>query len=213
MEIFDISPEVSPEIAVWPGDVPYQSDVALDMVAGDNLTLSSIRTTVHVGAHVDAPKHYALAGEGIETRDLSFYYGSAQVITVDIPRGSRIEVSDLGRDIVAERVLLRTNSFPDPNEFNRDFSALSPGLVEYLHDQGVRLVGIDTPSVDLFADEDLLSHGAIARAGMAVLEGIVLGGVVDGLYTLIALPLKLRGADASPVRAVLLRESAGDYGK
>lgn len=209
MEIIDISPEVSDDIAVWPGDVPYESTVAMDMKCGDNLTLSSIRTTVHVGAHVDAPNHYCADGEGIGERSLGFYYGAAQVITVHVEPGTRIEVEHVRVPVSAERVLFRTGSYPNPREFNSDFCALSPGLVESLHQSGVRLIGIDTPSVDLFEDKELLSHGSVAKRGMAVLEGIVLDGVEDGLYTLAALPLKLRGADASPVRAVLLREAPG----
>jgi arylformamidase len=101
-------------------------------------------------------------------------------------------------------VLIRTDSFPDPDAWNGDFNALSPELVDALHAEGVILVGIDTPSVDLADDKVLLSHRAIHAKDMAVLEGIVLSAVPDGLYTLIALPLKIRDADAAPTRAVLV---------
>ena len=102
------------------------------------------------------------------------------------------------------RVLLKTGTYPNPNHFNEDFAALSPELVDYLSSQGVQLIGIDTPSVDLFDDKALLSHNAIARHDMAILEGVVLSHVTPGRYTLSALPLSLVGCDASPVRAALV---------
>lgn len=87
--------------------------------------------------------------------------------------------------------------------FNGDFAALSPELIDWLHQRGVITVGIDTPSVDLFDSKDLPTHKAILRHDMAILEGLVLADVPEGTYELIALPLKLAGFDASPVRAVL----------
>ena len=106
--------------------------------------------------------------------------------------------------VKAPRVLLKTGTYPDPNHFNEDFAALSPELVDYLASRGVELIGIDTPSVDLFADKALISHNAIARHDIAILEGVVLSHVEPGLFTLIALPLALAGCDASPVRAALV---------
>lgn len=202
--MIDISPVVSPRLAVWPGDVAFTRDVAYDTDQGDHMTLSAIHGTVHLGAHVDAPNHYAAAAEGIGARALDFYFGPCQVMQVDIGRGSRIEPEHLTAAIAAPRILFRTGSFPEPESWNTDFSALSETLVQHLADQGVRLVGIDTPSIDLQEDKVLESHQAIARNDMAILEGVVLDGVEDGLYTLCALPLKLEDADASPVRAVLL---------
>jgi arylformamidase len=101
------------------------------------------------------------------------------------------------------RLLIDTGTFPDPRTFNEDFAALSPALVDELHARGVRLVGLDSPSVDLFASKDLPSHQALLRHDMAILEGLVLAHVPEGVYELIALPLPLAGADGSPVRAVL----------
>ena len=102
-------------------------------------------------------------------------------------------------------VLLATGTFPHPEQFNEDFAALSPELVEALHRQGVRLIGIDTPSVDPFPSKELPAHQAFLRRDMAILEGLVLKDVPEGVYELIALPLKLVGFDASPVRAILRR--------
>ncbi len=204
-EVFDISPLISPRTAVFPGDVPYSASFSMDMNKGDHLTLSSITTTVHMGAHTDAPSHYSSSGSDIAKRDLSRYMGSAQVIEVSVPQGERLQLEDLTVSVQAPRVLFKTRSFPNPDSWNSDFVSLSAKLVDALAAQKVCLVGIDTPSIDLAEDKHLESHQAVARNDMAILEGILLDAVPAGLYQLIALPLRLEGADASPVRAVLLR--------
>jgi arylformamidase len=200
--IIDISPLIDPTIHVWPGDTPYSRAVNLDMNAGANITLSAITTTVHVGAHTDAPNHYVADGADIAARDLDYYLGPCVVITVDVERGERVYMVPREK-VTAKRVLIRTNTFPDPRNWNNDFASLSPELVGALHAMGVILIGIDTPSVDPFDSKALEAHNAFASHDMATLEGIVLDGVEDGEYELIALPLKLKHADASPVRAVL----------
>ncbi len=203
--LYDITPVVSPRIAVFPGDTPFYRDVLLSIDGGSHLDLSTIHTTVHVGAHVDAPSHYLRAAPSIEKRDPMRYLGRCQVLRVDHCRGRCVEWSDLRDPIRAPRVLFRTGSFPDPNQWNADFAALSPTLIARLHDEhGVSLVGIDTPSIDPSISQTLDAHAAVAARDMAILEGIVLEEVPPGVYTLIALPLKLEGADASPVRAVLV---------
>lgn len=204
MKLYDLSPKIHPGLAVWPGDVPFRRDVALAMAQGANLDLSAIHTTLHLGAHADAPSHFQLGGAGIGEVDPAAYLGPCQVLAVDLPRGTRILPSHVKAPVTAPRVLIRTSSFPDPNHFNADFNSLSPELIEHLHERGVVLVGIDTPSVDPFESKALESHQALARTGMRNLEGLVLDGVPEGLYTLIALPLRIGGADASPVRAVLV---------
>jgi arylformamidase len=201
--LYDITPPVTAALAVWPGDTPPSREVLLDMRRGDNITLSTLRATVHLGAHADAPNHYAAAGEAIDERSLTRYLGPARVVRVDVERGSRIPPDRVPAELDAERVLLATGTFPDPTEFNRDFAALSADLVDSLHARGVTLVGIDTPSVDLFESKELPAHNACLRHDLAILEGLVLEGVPEGLYELIALPLRLVGFDASPVRAVL----------
>ncbi len=204
--ILDISPLVSPRLGVWPGDVPYAAEWALKIADGANLDLSSIRATVHLGAHADAPRHYSAAGSGIHARELERYYGNCQVMAVAVGPGERVRPRHLHEPVRAERVLFRTGTFPDPERWNSDFAALSAELVEYLWRHGVHLVGIDTPSIDPQEDKILESHSAVAARDMAILEGLVLRHAEPGLYTLIALPLKLEHADASPVRAVLVQE-------
>lgn len=205
-EIIDISPLISKSIAVFPGDTLFQEEFLMDMHNGDNLTLSKITTTVHLGAHTDAPSHYSASGQSMESRNLNFYIGRAQVIEVKLPRNSRMAISDIAHTkITAERILFKTNSYPDPNIWNSDFVSLSSELVNYLAEKKVILIGIDTPSIDPSDDKILESHNAVFKNDMAILEGIVLDHVAEGIYELIALPLKIAGADATPVRAVLLK--------
>jgi arylformamidase len=120
-----------------------------------------------------------------------------------VPRRRLITPADLPCPITRPRLLLATSTFPDPGRFTEDFAALSPELIRHLHGQGVRLIGVDTPSVDPFESKELPAHKTFLAHDMAILEGLVLGGVPEGEYELIALPLRLVGFDASPVRAVL----------
>jgi arylformamidase len=204
LDIFDITPTINARMAVFPGDTPFREEFLMSTDQGQHLTLSKITTTVHIGAHTDAPNHYAAKAPSIESRSLHYYLGPAQVIEVVLPRGQRVRVADLqGKKITAPRVLFRTNSYPDPYHWNGDFNALSAELIEHLQAEKVVLVGIDTPSVDLADDQVLESHTAIHRCDMAILEGIILNEVPEGVYELIALPLKIEGADATPVRAIL----------
>jgi arylformamidase len=201
--IWDITPPVSPALAVWPGDTSPRREVLLDMHRGDNLTLSTLHSTVHVGAHADAPSHYGAEAPAIDRRPLERYLGPCQLIDVPVQRGARVGVDALPSGLELERVLFRTGSFPDPTRFNEDFAALSPELVDAVHRRGGRLIGIDTPSVDLFDSKELPTHQACLRRDIAILEGLVLDRIPPGRYELIALPLRLVGFDASPVRAVL----------
>ncbi len=201
--LYDITPPISPDLKVWPGDTPPSREVLLDMNRGDNLTLSTLHATVHLGAHADAPSHYGRDAPSIEQRNLELYVGPCRVIHLAVNRSARIEPEDVPANIQADRLLLATGTFPDPRKWNEDFAALSPQLVDHLHERGVKLIGIDTPSVDLSDSKDLPAHQRFLAHDMAILEGLMLKDVPQGMYELIALPLPLVGFDASPVRAVL----------
>jgi arylformamidase len=201
--IFDITPPVSPRLQVWPGDTPPSRELLYDMHRGDHITLSTLHATVHLGAHADAPSHYGVDAPTIDECSLDPYLGPCQLLRVNVSPRSRITPDTLCSAIQAPRLLLATGTYPNPEQFFTDFAALAPELVDYLHRQGVKLIGIDTPSVDLFDSQDLPSHRQCLKYGMAILEGLMLKDVPEGLYELIALPLKLVDFDASPVRAVL----------
>ncbi len=201
--IYDLSPDISEQLAVWPGDTPVSREVLLDMADGDNLTLSTLRATVHLGTHADAPSHYGTIAPSIDQRPLEPYIGQCQVIHVNARRNVRIGIEVLPDKLDAPRILLATGTHPDSNHFNEDFAALEPSLVDELASRGVQLIGVDTPSVDLFASKDLPAHQACLRNDICILEGLRLADVPEGVYELIALPLKLVGFDASPVRAII----------
>lgn len=213
--LIDVSPAIDARLAVWPGDTPPAREVLLDMARGDNLTLSTLRATVHLGAHVDAPSHYGRDAPAVEAWDLERFVGACRVVDVrasvasaaepgDGPGERRVPAAALdGVPLDAARILLATGTYPDPARFDTAFAGLSVELVERLAGAGVRLVGLDTPSVDAFASKELPAHRACLEGDVAILEGLRLDGVAPGRYELIALPLRLVGFDASPVRAVL----------
>ena len=201
--IIDISPPLSVSTAVWPGDTPLSREVLLEIAQGASVTLSTLRASVHLGAHADAPSHYGKSAADIASRALHYYVGACEVMRVSAARGELITPAMLPRAVTAPRVLFATGTFPDPGDFNQDFAALSPALVDHLHAAGVILAGVDTPSVDPFPSKELAAHQRFLAHDMAILEGLVLDGVDEGFYELIALPLRLEGFDASPVRAVL----------
>lgn len=207
--IIDVSARIDGELKVWPGDTPPVREVLCDLDKGANITLSTLRATVHLGTHVDGANHYGKGAAGVEAWPLDRFIGPCHVIDAPVLRGgagTRVRVEDLKTPLSLvkhSRVLLRTGTYPDPRVFNEDFAALEPSLIDALAARGVKTIGIDTPSVDLFTSKDLPAHAACLRGDVAILEGLVLRDVPPGEYELIALPLRLVGFDASPVRAVL----------
>jgi len=173
------------------------------MRRGDNITLSTLRATVHLGAHADAPSHYGRDAATIDERPLDLYLGPCRVVRIEAKRGARITPEMIPAGLRGERILVATGTFPDPQRWNADFAAFAPEAVDLLHERGARLVGIDTPSVDLQDAKELVAHARFLAHDMAILEGLVLDRVPEGEYELIALPLRLVGFDASPVRAIL----------
>ncbi len=213
--LYDISPPLGQGLAVFPGDTPLSREVVLDLDRGDPVTLSTLRATCHLGAHIDAPSHYDPQGVSIGERPLDPFLGRCRVVRVAVSLGELV-TPGMVRDALqsgpcaapdgrpdAARVLIATGTYPDPLEFRRDFAALSPDLIDWLADAAVFLVGIDTPSVDPADSKELPAHEAVRRHDLNILEGVVLDGVPPGLYELIALPLRLTEFDGSPVRAVL----------
>lgn len=207
--LIDITPAITPDIAVWPGDTPVSREVLCELEKGANITLSTLRATVHLGAHADGANHYGARAASIDAMPLARYLGPCHVIDATVPRatgGVRVRTSDLRTDLAAirhPRVLLRTGTFPDFTRWNSDFAGIDPALVDLLADRGVALIGIDTPSVDVQESKDLPAHARFLARDVSILEGLRLAHVAPGEYELIALPLPLVGFDASPVRAVL----------
>lgn len=202
--LYDISPLVDGKTAVWPGDTPFSAKDLLRIEDGASVHLSTITLTCHMGAHADAPSHYVQGAEAIDAVPLGRYLGPCLLAEVQ-PRDHAVEPADLeGVDLKgAERLLLRTGCIRDRTVFPEPLTCLTVDLVEHLAGEGIVLVGLDSPSVDRFDSKDLPVHKALYRHGIANLENLALAGVPPGRYELIALPLRLVGRDASPVRAVL----------
>jgi len=200
--IIDISPLVDETLAVWPGDSPYRAQDLLRIEDGASVHLSTITLSCHTGAHADAPCHFVAGKEGIDSVPLDAYLGPCRLVDV-APHDHAVRPADLEGLELEARMLLRTGCGTDRSDFPDPLTCLTVELIEYLAEHGVVLVGLDSPSVDRFESKDLPVHKALHRRGIVNLESLALDGVPPGRYELIALPLRFRGRDASPVRAIL----------
>jgi len=201
--LWDISPAVSAASPVFPGDTPYAQAWAARIGPGCPVNVSTLTLSPHSGAHADAPLHYDDVGAPIGAVELAPYLGRCRVIHA-IDCGPLVEWVHLQHALgdLPPRVLVRTYR-RQPETWDPDLAAFAPETVERLANLGVQLIGIDTASIDPADSKTLPSHQVIRRRGLRVLENLWLDEVPEGDYELIALPLKLMTADASPVRAVL----------
>jgi arylformamidase len=202
--LWDISPPVSPGTPVFPGDTPYSQEWSAEITPGCPVNVSRITLSPHIGAHADAPLHYDPNGATVGELDLSSYLGRCRVIHA-IGKGQLVEwahIEHASQDL-PPRVLVRTYEHMPVDRWDPQLAAYAPATIEKLASLGVKLIGIDTASIDPAESKTLDSHQVIRRLGLRVLENLVLDDVPEGDYELIALPLKLMTADASPVRAVL----------
>ena len=206
-EIHDISTLISQTTAVFPGDVAFKQNQSHHLKKGDAYTLSSIQSTVHIGAHADAPSHYHPKGLTIDKQALAIYLGPCQVIAIKKKtKNLRIEIDEIDLEsIKSTRLLLQTNSYPNPTQWSDSFWGLSTNLIQKLAKKNVRLLGIDTPSVDPATAKVLNAHEACYQLQINILEGLCLKNITTGQYFLSALPLNIKDAEASPIRAVLYR--------
>jgi arylformamidase len=202
--LWDISPPVDADSPVFPGDTPYRQQWAATLGPGCPVNVSAITLSPHVGAHADAPLHYASDGAAVGALSLEPFLGRCRVVHA-IGCGPLIEWRHLAHALadLPPRVLVRTYAKAPLDRFDDALAAYAPDTVERLADAGVRLIGIDTASIDPATSKDLPSHQVVRRRGLRVLENLWLDAVPEGDYELIALPLKLMTADASPVRAIL----------
>ena len=203
-QLWDISPAIHPAAPVFPGDTPYSQEWVASIGPGCPVNVSAIHLSPHVGAHADAPLHYDPQGAAIGLVDLDAFLGPCRVIHA-IGCGPLIKWPHIEHAINAslpQRVLVRTYQ-KAPTGWDPDLAAYAPETVQKLADLGVQLIGIDTASIDPASSKTLDSHMVIRQRNLRILENLVLDEVAEGDYELIALPLKLTEADASPVRAIL----------
>jgi arylformamidase len=206
--LWDISPPLTTTSPVFPGDTLYRQEWGATIGPGCPVNVSSITLSPHTGAHADAPLHYENDAAAIGVVALEPFLGPCRVIHA-IGVGPLVRLAHLAHALpphaaaLPPRVLVRTYVRAPLDAFDADCAAFEPATIEALADLGVTLVGIDTASVDPAASKTLDSHQVLRRRDLRVLENLVLDDVPEGDYELIALPLKLTTADASPVRAVL----------
>lgn len=204
LRLWDISPPVHAASPVFPGDAAYSSVWAARIGPGCPVNVSTITLSPHTGAHADAPLHYDDAGAPIGDVDLAPFLGRCRVVHA-IGCGPLVLLQHLAHALadLPPRLLVRTYAKAPVDRWDAALAAYAPETVARLADLGVTLIGIDTASIDPAESKLLPSHQVIRARGLRVLENLVLDDVPEGDYELIALPLKLTTADASPVRAVL----------
>jgi arylformamidase len=201
-EWLDVSRPLAAGTACWPGDVPFKFRLGWTIAAGASVNVGAAETSVHTATHCDAPFHYDDAGLTVDQLPVDVFVGPACVVDVrstDRWR-SRLEQLDIAG---TPRILFRTGAWPDTTRFPDAIPAMEPELPDWLADRGVRLIGVDLPSVDPLDSKTLDNHHALGRRGITIVEGLWLDDVPAGRYEFVGLPLRIIGADGSPLRAVL----------
>lgn len=203
--IYDISRTITPDLAVWPGDTPFSAAQIMDRRAGHSVNLFTLTLSAHTGSHADAPFHFDAAGAHPAQAPLWKYTGPARLVTVNRQHGGitpdDLPVADLSG---TPRLLIRTwVSDLSDDRWPEDFPYATLELVDWLAAQGGVLLGLDAPSMDSADSAELPVHHRLLYHQIVNLETLLLRGMPDGVYELIALPLKIDGVCGSPVRAIL----------
>ena len=214
MKIYDITRALTPETAVWPGDAPFTHRWTSRIDEGGAVNLSAVQLSLHAGTHADAPLHFLDGGDAIDAIPLDRFIGLAVVVAVeadvDAIRPRHLEALPPGE---VRRVLFKTRHSAVPDvRWDPHFPPILPETAHALGRRGVVLVGTDAPSMDPHDSKALPAHRALAEHGIVNLENLALAAVPPGAYRLIALPLKLQGLDAAPLRAVLTELSEATSG-
>lgn len=199
----DISQRLDENVAVWPGDTPFSYKVNWSKNDSGSVNVGQINMSLHTGTHIDAPFHFDNDGKKVIDLDLDLYIGNARVI--HLSNKTSIGVNELSNfDLQGvTRLLIRTDAWKNRSVFPQTIPHIHPELAAYLSELGVRLIGLDLPSVDPLESKELSAHHELAGHNIHILEGLILDDIGPGNYELAALPLPLVEADGSPVRAVL----------
>lgn len=202
--IYDISPNLHEDTAVWPGEERLQRRLLTSRRRGDLCNIHTLRTASHLGAHADAPSLLDINAGSAEQLALQSYLGPCQLARIKVPAGTALTAAHFAEIAIQEpRLLIDTGTFNADGPFKVDFASFTTECIEALFARGVRTLGCDAPSVDAYSSSSLNAHALCFAKKIALLEGLLLWKVPVGRYELIALPLKLQGFDASPVRAIL----------
>jgi len=215
MRIWDISRTLSNELAEWPGDEPFHFQLTKTIAEGQSVNLGTIEMSVHSGTHADARFHFDTNGKSIEKAPLEIYLGRAVVVDLreafSQSKGKHlITIEDFQphSEEIAEtsRVLVKTGRWSNSAVFPSEIPVIAADIPAWLQKNGVKLLGLDLPSVDEIDSKSLQNHHALAAAGVAIVESLDLSGAGAGIYDFAALPLKIAGGDGAPMRAVLWRD-------
>ena len=207
MKVIDISRALTPDVAVWPGDQPFAHTWTARINGESTVNLSAVHLSTHTGTHADAPLHYLPDGVAIDEIPLLQFVGPCLVIDAEDADAISPEHVALNDQRRIPRLLFKTrHSAVADTRWEPNLVPILPETIERMGAQGVVLIGTDAPSVDPVDSKTLDAHRALARHGIVNLENLALGDVAPGRYRLVALPLKMPGLDAAPVRAVLLQE-------
>ncbi|MGD2151620.1 MAG: cyclase family protein [Gemmatimonadales bacterium] len=202
--MIDITQPLSTRAAAWPGDTPFQIDWTLHITRGDNVTLSRVTFSPHVGTHADAPAHYEPGGSLTDAFQLGAFLGPVRVVDARWARSVDLGLLESMGALGAQRLLVRSVPESRPERFENDFAPLAPEAADALVRSGLRLYGTDAPSVDPVRSTSMSAHRVLGAAGVPIIENLDLALAEPGDYDLIALPLRMIEAEAAPVRAVLL---------
>ena|SRR5579864_4380368 len=205
-EFIDISIPLRNGMVNWPGDAPFSRIETLEIANGDVCNLSQFASSVHIGTHMDAPRHFLADGHGIETMPIAATVGPARVIAIHDPELIRVAELEQHRLSRSERVLFKTRNSEHhwkTHTFQEKFVHIPQDTARYLAQCGVQTVGVDYLSVGGYETDSAETHQALLEAGIWIIEGLNLEHVEPGNYELICLPLKLSGSDGAPARAVL----------
>jgi arylformamidase len=210
MKIFDISRPLFNGLAPWPGDTAFQYELKWKMAEGATVNVGAVTMGVHNGSHADAPFHFEQGAATIERMPLETYLGEAVVVDItakfETDRTRQITITDLESAADAPRLLLKTGVWRDSKVFPEWIPVIAPDVAEWLGKRKVKLLGLDLPSVDPIEAKVLVNHHALAAAGIAIVESLDLSEVSAGTYHFSALPLRISGGDAAPVRAILWQD-------
>ena len=215
MKIWDISRTLSNDFAEWPGDEPFHYRLTREIAGGQSVNLGAITMSVHNGTHADAQLHFDPKGESIEKAPLDIYVGCATVVDLtqtflQSKEKHLITTEDLqpyAEEIAAtSRLLAKTGRWSDSTIFPNRIPVIAANVPAWLQKNGVKLLGLDLPSMDEIDSKSLQNHHALADAGIAIVESLDLSEVAPGIYNLAALPLKIAGGDGAPMRAILWRD-------
>jgi arylformamidase len=208
MRIYDITLTLSDEIPTWPGDPKFSMERFDKIEAGDNTNTTRFEMSAHTGTHVDAPYHFINHGKGVDQLSLKVLTGRVYVLhlpNIDVVTAADLEKADIPPR--TRRLLIRTRNSEywakGVREFQTDFVGLTADAADYLVKRGVKLVGVDYLSVAPYK-QSRPTHEILLRANVIIVEGLNLAEVAQGRYMLYCLPLKLKGADGAPARAILI---------